>query len=199
MKIKVIGRSILLKFRATILIYLFILILPISSGEIMAQNSQEAPGGSINNAVETFNSMKQLVGNWQGSFKWTGIKSAQGELKAEYYLTGYGTSLVENLISPDGAVAMSSVYHLDSESLRMTHYCAANNHPRFVASNLGESKDRLDFDFVDITNLKNPGPGHVNGVQLEFVDEDHLNIIFEFTSNKGESIETIWLERIESN
>src|SRR5438309_11983397 len=44
-------------------------------------------------------------------------------MNAKYYLTGNGTTVVENLIV-DGNANMTTVYHLDGADLRATHYCS---------------------------------------------------------------------------
>ena len=143
-----------------------------------------------------FTKMKSLVGKWKGTFKWTGVRTGGGDIGAEYYLTGFGSSLIENLFTGDGTVSMTSVYHLDWDDLRMTHFCGANNHPRLKAAEMDVSVNTVSFEFIDITNFTNEGIGHVNGVSLEFPEPDLLNIVFNFTSSKGESTEYITMKRV---
>jgi len=147
---------------------------------------------SINN--EGFNSIKKLVGDWKGTFKWTGGRSSQGAMDARYYLTGNGTAVVEDLIN-DGNIVMTSVYHLDGPDLRVTHYCAAGNQPRLKAGAFNDESKSVVFQFVDITNLASPGTPHVSGLELRFADIDKLAIIFTFTASGMESFEQIDLTR----
>jgi hypothetical protein len=145
----------------------------------------------VNN--EAFNLIKKLVGDWKGTFKWTG-RSSEGTTDAKYYLTGNGTAVVEDLIN-EGNVIMTSVYHLDGPDLRVTHYCAAGNQPRLKAGAFNDENKSVVFQFVDITNLANPGAPHVSGLELRFVDIDKITIIFTFTVSGTESFEQIDLTR----
>ncbi len=95
--------------------------------------AQHDQGGSPPaKANDTFNLLKALVGDWQGSYEWLG-KNRKGPINARYYLTGNGTAVVEDLIV-DGNANMTTVYHLDGADLRATHYCAAGNQPRLKAT-----------------------------------------------------------------
>jgi hypothetical protein len=55
-----------------------------------------------------------------GSVEWSGARTEKGKMNATYYLTGAGSSVVENL-TVNGTALMTSVYHLDGLDLRMTH------------------------------------------------------------------------------
>jgi hypothetical protein len=146
----------------------------------------------VNN--EAFNSIKKLVGDWKGTFKWTGGRSSEGTMNARYYLTGNGTAVVEDLIN-NGNIMMTSVYHLDGPDLRVTHYCAAGNQPRLKAGAFNDENKSVVFQFVDITNLASPGAPHVSGLELRFADIDKTTIIFTFTMSGTESFEQIDLTR----
>jgi hypothetical protein len=115
-------------------------------------------------------------------------------LDAEYYLTGNGSALVENLIM-GGAPSMTSVYHLDGADLRMTHYCAAQNQPRLMASAVDLDHGQITFSFVDITNLRSPTAGHVDGLDVHFLGPDHVTLRYHFTGNGKDSDELIDLTR----
>jgi hypothetical protein len=148
-------------------------------------------------AAAGFEKLKSLVGEWQGRFQWSGGRSDAGEMNATYYLTGNGSAVVENLTIPDSSVViMTSVYHLDGDFLRMTHYCAAGNQPRLKAIATDERGAVVDFELVDVTNLARPNTGHVHKVRLEFKDIDHLRILFTFLRDGRESLETVTLERV---
>jgi hypothetical protein len=57
-----------------------------------------------------------------------------------------------------------SVFYLDEESLLMTHYCNAGNHPRLKLSQ-GSAAGRFEFEMTDITNLKDERNGaHVQRI-----------------------------------
>jgi hypothetical protein len=147
-------------------------------------------------ASQALEQLKGLTGNWQGTFEWTGARTATGSMNATYYTTGNGSALVENLIM-EGAPIMTSVYHLDGADLRMTHFCGAQNQPRLKAGRVDLKRGAIDFDFVDITNLRSAAAPHVHGLELRLFDRNHLSIIFLFQDNGKESQEHIALKRVE--
>jgi hypothetical protein len=147
--------------------------------------------------AKALNQLKTLAGNWEGTFEWTGARSGNGAMKATYYPTGNGSALVENLIM-DSAPVMTSVYHLDGADLRMTHFCGAQNQPRLKAGQIDLAKGIIDFDFVDITNLRAPHAPHVHGLEMRLIDPNHLRITFLFQSGDKESRENIVLKRVET-
>src|SRR5437763_1398708 len=63
-------------------------------------------------AARALDQLKTLAGNWEGTFEWTGARTANGPMNATYYTTGNGSAVVENLIT-ENAPVMTSVYHLD--------------------------------------------------------------------------------------
>ena len=118
-----------------------------------------------NAAAAALAQLRGLAGQWEGSFEWTGARTATGKMNATYSETANGSAVVENL-TVDGVPSMMSVYHLDGEDLRMTHYCAAQNQPRLRASQIDIAKGILDFEFVDATNLRSPDAPHVYGLEM---------------------------------
>src|SRR5690348_1504864 len=43
--------------------------------------------------------IKALIGNWSGTFQWTGGRHDSGSMNATYYVTGNGSAVVENLMN----------------------------------------------------------------------------------------------------
>ena len=155
----------------------------------------EHPSSPTTDHIHIYEKLKSLEGEWSGTYAWTGDKSGSGEIYARYYLTGFNSAIVEDLMDENGVVSMTSVYHLDHNDLRMTHYCAANNHPRLKA--IVSDAQSVKFEMVDITNLKT-GPenhGHVYEVRLEFAGNDRLDIFFSFDQEGKKSLETVNLSR----
>ena len=71
---------------------------------------------------------------------------------------------------------MTTVYHMDGDELRMTHFCNAGNQPRMKAASY--HGDSIHFDFVDVTNLSAPEAYHTRTLRVEFVDVDHVDLHF---------------------
>lgn len=140
------------------------------------------------NANMAFERLRTLTGDWEGTVAWTGQQPS--EIGAHYRTTGNGSVVVEDLSN-----GMSSVYHLDGADLRMTHFCAAQNQPRLKATAFGPDNSGITFSFVDITNLKSPNAGHVQGVDIRFLAADHITLQFHFVSDGKVKDETLDLKR----
>jgi len=148
---------------------------------------------AFSSSASPLDQLKSLVGSWEGTAKWTGDRTGEYNLEAVYSLTGNGSAVVENLIA-EGQTTMTSVYHMDGASLRMTHFCGAGNQPRLIASSF-EGGEKISFKLVDVTNLSSPGAPHVTGVDLNLQSPDSLSITFTFVSNGKTSVELIQLHR----
>ena len=92
---------------------------------------------------------------------------------------------------------MTSVYHLDADNLRATHFCGAQNQPRLKAQRIDLDHGIIDFGFVDITNLRSPDAPHVHGLEIRLIDSNHIIVTFLFQSGGKESHEQISLQRVE--
>jgi hypothetical protein len=139
--------------------------------------------------------LRALEGTWRGTYNWTGARTDRGEMNAAYRVTGNGSALIEDLVQNDKPV-MTTVYHLNGNELRMTHYCAAGNQPRLKARSIDLAKNVVRFDFVDITNAPSLDAPHVHGFTIHRVDANHLELEFLFLAKGNESVEHIQLERV---
>jgi hypothetical protein len=153
---------------------------------------KSAPGQA--DAAGALARFRALAGEWQGTFEWTGARTDKGAMNATYYVTGNNSAVVENLTT-GGTPSMTSVYHLDGADLRMTHYCGVGNQPRLKADRIDTAKGTVNFSFVDATNLSSPDAAHVHGLEMHFVDDDHLKLTFLFRSRGKDSREHIELSR----
>jgi len=77
-------------------------------------------------AEEGFEKLKSLAGVWQS-------KSPDGHpLSISYEVVAGGSAVMETRV-PVNEPSMISIFHLDGEKLRMTHYCSIGNQPRMLA------------------------------------------------------------------
>lgn len=128
--------------------------------------SLAGPGESA--AEQAFAKMKTLVGKWQGTMG----EGAEGmPATVEYKLTGGGSALVETL-GPGSPFEMVSIYHMDGDSLVMTHYCGAGNQPS-MKFKPGKNAKVLYFEFTKGSNMK-PTDMHMHNVTHTFVGADHV-------------------------
>ncbi len=67
-----------------------------------------------------------------------------------------GGSAVREIMFPGDAQEMTNLYHMDGGDLVITHYCAAGNQPRMVASQAVETDDGTVFRFEleSVSNLR---------------------------------------------
>jgi len=164
---------------------LFLVLLSIAFGGLLSAETKQ---------TAAFDRLSSLRGEWEGTFTWSGARNASGKMGAQYYTTGNGSALVENL-TIDGTPTMTSVYHLDGSDLRLTHFCGAQNQPRLKATAVDLDRGQITFSFVDITNLRSPTAGHVQGLEVRFLGADHVTLRFHFVADGKDSDELIDLRR----
>jgi hypothetical protein len=117
-------------------------------------------------AQRALDNFKSMAGSWTG-------KSPRGESAEVTYrlLAGDTTVMAESNL---GGEHMTSMFYLDGDRLRMTHFCPSNNQPRMQATISADRKSVL-FDFLDATNLPGPQAGHMHRVLYVFLDADHYS------------------------
>jgi hypothetical protein len=102
-----------------------------------------------------------------------------------YRLTGAGSALVETDF-PESNHEMVSVYHLDGDELRLTHYCAAGNQPRLKLDRTNSTPTRFVFVFDGGTNMDPAKDMHIHGMTLSFEKEGEVEAAWE-AHNEGKS------------
>src|SRR5579863_3617713 len=140
------------------------------------------PAGHVRTSAgaQMFANFESLVGEWTGVVEWSGARSGKGSINATYSLTANGSAVIESFRSDDASPSMTSVYHMDGDDLRVTHYCGMQNQPRLKAVHIDNATAFVAFDLVDITNLRSPTAGHVSALEVRFLDPDHVVVTFRF-------------------
>ena len=111
----------------------------------------------------SFDELKSLNGTWEG-------KTSKGQTtQVIYRVTSNGSALMSEI---KGKEDMISMFNLDGDRVVLTHYCAAGNQPRMVASGSPDGKT-ITFDFLDVTNLATPDAGHMTRMVLSMPDANH--------------------------
>jgi hypothetical protein len=133
-----------------------------------------------------FEKLKRLEGSWSG-------KTSDGKaVQVSNRVTAGGSALMSEIM---GHEEMVSMFHMDGDRLLMTHYCAAGNQPRMVAT-LSSDGQTITFDFLDATNLLPSQEGHMERVVFTLIDADHHTEDWQFTDNQGrKQHERLVLER----
>lgn len=113
--------------------------------------------------------MRQLAGQWIESEPEAG-KTAQ--LVSVFKVVGAGSAVAETMF-PDTPHEMITMYHLDGDTLMLTHYCAAGNQPQMKAK-AGKDADKLEFEFTGGTNVDMKKGLHMHSLTITFVDADNI-------------------------
>ena len=122
-------------------------------------------------ARAAFERFTSLAGEWEGksSAGWTGVNTYTVIARGSAVL---GTS--KHGAHPGEDEAMATVHHLDGERLLLTHYCVARNQPRLVATKIDHGGRRIEFTFLDGTNLPSRNAGHMDRAVFDFQDHDRF-------------------------
>jgi hypothetical protein len=143
-----------------------------------------------NNGAAAFEKMKSLAGHWEGS------TPDDSKLTADIEVTSDGNAVLEKFQMIEGGKPMNMItmYYLDGDTLKMTHYCHAGNQPTMAAT-YDAATGTLTFDFVAATNLK-PDDLHMHHAVFKLVDANHLNETWTmYKDQKNAGAETMSLTR----
>jgi hypothetical protein len=157
------------------------------------QDKAEVKGGV--DAKTAFKQIKTLAGTWKSQASGEHQDEHKGESTVNYKLTGAGSALVETQF-PGEAHEMVSVYHLDGDDLRMTHYCAIGNQPRVKLDRAKSTPDHLIFVFDGGTNLDPLKDHHIHGVTITFHKDGKVDSTWEgYDGGKAAGTTTFALTR----
>ena len=123
-------------------------------------------------AKAAFARLKSMAGTWkakiEGAHKGKEHKDGHADqVTVSFKQTGAGSALVETQF-PGTGHEMTSIYHLDGDELRMTHYCAMGNQPRVKLDRAHSRPDHLVFLFDGGTNLDAQKDMHIHGLTMTF-------------------------------
>lgn len=140
------------------------------------------PATAGGNGAEAFEKMKALVGDWETNSPQTG----KGTLHLE--LTSGGTALLEKFRMEENGkpVEMITLYYVDGDQLKLTHYCMAGNQPT-MAGDYDPATKTIKFNFVSVSNLKTPDVGHMHHALYTFIDNDHFKTNWTFRKDQKDS------------
>jgi hypothetical protein len=116
-----------------------------------------------------FARLKGLAGAWEGK---AGHGEELGPASVRWETTSAGTAVMETLF-PGTDHEMRSVYHLDGDTLVLTHYCAMGNQPRMRLSRASTDRE-LVFDFSGGTNLNPRRDTHIHSGRIRLVGPDAI-------------------------
>jgi hypothetical protein len=155
----------------------------------MVPAQQPAAKKSTVTTTPQWEKIKSLVGEWDGYMTENGQKHST---HVSVRMTGDG-SAVMHLIDQGTPHEMVTMFHMDQAELLATHYCSAHNQPRLRAKPAGRPSE-INFEFKDGTNIR-PGDGHMQQLTLTFVDADHHNETWGYSSNGRIEAGTAYMTR----
>jgi hypothetical protein len=115
-------------------------------------------------ARAAFARLKTLEGQWK-----VASDGNHDGAKIIYKVTAAGSALMETSF-PGTDHEMITMYHLDGDDLRMTHYCAAGNQPRLKLDREASKPDLYSFVFDGGTNLNPAKDMHIHSLRIKFLD-----------------------------
>ena len=130
-------------------------------------------------AQKSFDTMKSLAGNWQGSVN---VDPPQPEmsdgkpLHISMRVTSRENALVHEMqeagtpLDPAKYDHPVTMFYVDGGRLTLVHYCDAGNRPRMLARPSADGKS-VEFDFSDISGSTDYG--HMHHAVFTFIDSNH--------------------------
>lgn len=109
--------------------------------------------------------VKALAGTWE-------MSGPDGKTATIVFGVTAAGSAVREVMFPGTEHEMTNVYHMDGESLVVTHYCGSGNQPRMRASSTSGS--RIDFEFDSVTNMTAADQDTMANLSLVWIDADHI-------------------------
>jgi len=134
------------------------------------------PGSSRSDAAAAFDRLKTLAGAWQSDTK------DMGKARVEYEVVAGGSALIERFTAEKMGQPMITLFHMDGDTLRLTHYCMAGNQPTMVARTIGRD-GTIAFEFAGAGNLKSPNAGHMHDATFRLIDAGRFASRWTFYEN----------------
>lgn len=134
------------------------------------------------NGAAAFERLKGLKGTW--SIAGNGRSQTQ---RVATFRPGAG-----NRLTLDEAGQLTE-FNLDHNKLALIHYCARGNQPRMRLEAADDRK--LVFTMYDITNLSHPHAYHTTGLDVIFISDDRVDLLYRGTEGGRASTQTVQLTR----
>ena len=121
--------------------------------------------------VETMDALSKLEGEWE-------MVSADGTTGpgSVFVVTAAG-SAVREIMFPGHEHEMTNLYHMDGTDIVCTHYCAAGNQPRMVATGLIETEEgpAIEFEVDSVSNFLEGQDHYMGGLRVTFINDNVIH------------------------
>jgi hypothetical protein len=145
---------------------------------VMTGRTTAAPGAG----AEAFEKLKSLAGHWAAN------PTANMKATLDIEVTSGSSAVLERLrmVEKDKSEEMITMYYLDGDQVKLTHYCTAGNQPTMRGTYAPETKT-ITFDFVSASNLKSADEGHMHHATYTFIDNDHFKTAWTFRKDQKDA------------
>lgn len=137
-------------------------------------------------AKNVFERFKKFEGVWIGR----STKGWEDETTVKVIAAGSVVQMTSFGAHPNET--MLTLFSMDVDRLRLTHYCVAKNQPRLEATSFEDDGRTVTFTFVDGGNLATRDNGHMDKVVYRFKDDDGFTSQWTWYQNGKED----WMEEI---
>lgn len=178
------------------LISLAVLSSPVLADDTSSLQAFSAQRAFFASLVET------LPGEWDVRYadgSYDNPTSEWRETRVKYSVTSGGTALIENYLGSDDDAYMTTIYHLDNNDIRATHYCGAMNHPNMISRAFDEATRTLSLEFAGVSNLDTPDSYHSRDIELTLVDENNVHVTFHGLENGRKNSRVFAMTRAEGD
>lgn len=160
-----------------------------SGGGSSSAASAASGGGASASATHASNpalleQVKGLKGEWESL-----NEQGQPEGTIRYEVTSAG-HVVREVMFPGTAHEMTNMYHMDGDTLVMTHYCAMGNQPQMRAKSgtlpANGKPGEIAMKFDHVTNRASPKQAVMGNMTLVFVDANNVREEWKELDAKGD-------------
>ncbi len=134
-----------------------------------------------------YSRFKSLEGDW------IGVSTKGWKEQIHFDVIANGSAVEERSFDAHPGETMLTIVYLDVDRLMLTHFCAAKNQPRLLATTISADCKTYEFTFLDATNLPTRDKGHMDKAVYRFIDEDHFTTRWTWYQDGQEK----WLEEIQ--
>ena len=132
-------------------------------------------GAQAPTASQALDRLKALAGTWEGS-----IEGQEGGRATIVYRVISGGSAVLETLFPGSDHEMVSVYTVEAGELRMVHYCALGNQPRFRLDRKGSTPDELRFVLDGGSGFDPKTDAHIHAGRITLKGSDAMEAAWEY-------------------
>jgi len=131
------------------------------------------PAAIVYDDKSAFEYIKTLAGNWERSGV-SGHEHGSNSSVVSFKVTAAGSAVMETY-NAGQRNEMISVYHMDGNTLLMTHYCALKNAP-MMKFEKSEKPGEIKLGFFGGTNFDPKVDAHAHEATIEVKDHDTFEV-----------------------